>query len=361
MPKPVNWQDFESLCKKIWEGQWNCLSIKKNGRTGQPQHGVDIYGIPDGKENYYGIQCKGKDDYTNSQLTVEEIDIEIEKAKTFNPKLEHFIFTTTANKDYKIEEYIRKINISSKRAGLFSIDIFSWEDIVDIIEEDKAVYDWYLKGKLHKDNYDLNILFNEQTDDIVLEPQFVQINLTVIKKKPVLSSNADKTVAGAYAKPINNAKEYYLNSVPLEIKFINTGDVALEYYKISFHFDSDNIKLENKNYRSLGINHDVDFYFHNRNFFIDDNTLYYDSNSNYPILVPGDGKSLSIFVKCPAEIFDFLIKCEFISKEYRFEKEIICHIKPIIEMRNITREADEGEKESYSERIMVKTKLVESG
>lgn len=57
---------------------------------------------------YCGIQCKGKDDYTNAQLTEVEIDNEIDKAKTFSPKLKRFIFATTANKDAVIEQYIRQ-------------------------------------------------------------------------------------------------------------------------------------------------------------------------------------------------------------------------------------------------------------
>ncbi len=66
LPKPENWQDFESLCKKLW-GIPN--KIKKNGRSGQPQHGVDIYGIPKRETEYWCIQCKGKDEYTKSALT----------------------------------------------------------------------------------------------------------------------------------------------------------------------------------------------------------------------------------------------------------------------------------------------------
>lgn len=72
MEKPVNWQDFESLCKKLWGEIWHCPSIKKNGRQGQSQNGVDIYGIPAGETDYFGIQCKGKDDYTKAQLTETE-------------------------------------------------------------------------------------------------------------------------------------------------------------------------------------------------------------------------------------------------------------------------------------------------
>ena len=65
--KPENWQDFEKLCKKLWGEIWNCPdTIKRNGRLGQSQRGVDVYGIPKGESHYYGIQCKGKNDYTNS-------------------------------------------------------------------------------------------------------------------------------------------------------------------------------------------------------------------------------------------------------------------------------------------------------
>jgi hypothetical protein len=79
--KPENWQDFESLCKKLWGEIWACEEIKKNGRNGQNQNGVDIYGIPKNLEHYFGIQCKGKDDYSNANLSIKEIDAEIEKAK----------------------------------------------------------------------------------------------------------------------------------------------------------------------------------------------------------------------------------------------------------------------------------------
>ena len=112
--KPANWQDFESLCKKLWGEIWECSdSIKKNGRNGQAQHGVDVYGIPKGENNYYGIQCKGKDEYTHSQLTKDEIDVEIDKAKKFKPSLKKLIFATTANKDAEIEEYVRIKNLTN--------------------------------------------------------------------------------------------------------------------------------------------------------------------------------------------------------------------------------------------------------
>jgi len=90
--KPENWQDFEELCKVLWGEIWDCSEIKKNGRAGQTQNGVDIYGIPRSELKYFGIQCKGKDEYTKSKLTENEICSEINMAKEFKPNLENYIF-----------------------------------------------------------------------------------------------------------------------------------------------------------------------------------------------------------------------------------------------------------------------------
>lgn len=80
---PENWQDFETLCKKLWGEIWHCTdTIKKNGRSGQNQCGVDVYGAPNDGIEYYGIQCKGKDNYTQSQLTKKEVDEEILNSAT---------------------------------------------------------------------------------------------------------------------------------------------------------------------------------------------------------------------------------------------------------------------------------------
>ena len=45
--KPENLPDFQSLSKKLWGEISNSPEIKKNGRQGQSQHGVDVYGLPD--------------------------------------------------------------------------------------------------------------------------------------------------------------------------------------------------------------------------------------------------------------------------------------------------------------------------
>ena len=73
-------------------------------------------------------------------MTGTEIDTEITKAITFEPALKLLIFATTANKDAKIEGYIRKKDVENRNKGLFRIDVASWEDIVDLMERYRSTY-----------------------------------------------------------------------------------------------------------------------------------------------------------------------------------------------------------------------------
>lgn len=55
--KPKNWQDFELLCYHLWRAEFKSTVISRNGRQGQNQNGVDIYGtLLDG--SFFCIQCK---------------------------------------------------------------------------------------------------------------------------------------------------------------------------------------------------------------------------------------------------------------------------------------------------------------
>lgn len=84
----------------MWGEIWTCEdTIKRHGCQGRNQHGVGVFSYVEKYGGYCDIQCKGKDDYANAQLTEGEIDTEIEKALGFEPELKLLIFATTENKD----------------------------------------------------------------------------------------------------------------------------------------------------------------------------------------------------------------------------------------------------------------------
>src|SRR5208337_95938 len=103
VPPPKTWQDFETLCCDFWRAIWKDPNAKKNGRQGQEQYGVDVYGNPNQQALWAGVQCKGKDNYTDKKLTEDELRAETDKAKSFIPKLSHFTMATTGPRDAVIQ------------------------------------------------------------------------------------------------------------------------------------------------------------------------------------------------------------------------------------------------------------------
>lgn len=67
---------FESLCLDLWREVWHDLSAQKNGRSGQPQAGVDVFGQHEGK--WVGVQCKQKHGLVRRKVTVQELEAEVE-------------------------------------------------------------------------------------------------------------------------------------------------------------------------------------------------------------------------------------------------------------------------------------------
>jgi hypothetical protein len=248
--KPENWQDFESLCKRLWGEIWDCSEIKKNGRSGQNQHGVDVYGIPNGEDQYYGIQCKGKDDYTNSSLTEKEIDAEIEKAKTFQPVLRKLYFTTSANKDSSIEEYVRLKDIENRKLNLFEIHLFSWEDIVDLIEQNKKTHDWFVKNINFKTQYSVSVKFQDESERLIFTPKLFKNHITYKLRQPEKLSfglhhyspedNRKTTIKIATEpQPVRyfmNGTTYNKSASVFSVRLTNTGNTAIKNFKIYFQF-----------------------------------------------------------------------------------------------------------------------------
>lgn len=370
MPKPVNWQDFESLCKKLWGAIWECDNIKKNGRAGQAQHGVDVYGIPKDKSDYYGIQCKGKDDYTNAALTESEIDEEIKKALTFKPELYKFIFTTTANKDAKLEEYIRLKNKEMVSQRKFQVDIFSWEDIVDLIEENKTTYEWYLKDVLHKDNYNFAIEINGNDKIVELKPIFDK-TIVNVRRKLNIPNNAMESlvmkidsvsrisrITTASARIIWNAKKINHSLSELKICFFNTGDTAIEHYKIIFSTDCGEIIFKENNYENIRSIAMVDLY-NTSNYYIDDQKITYNCSTERPILVPNDGRRIDAYIQLPTTPIEFDLHYKLLSRSFNTDGTIHFTSTPQFDTKYVTREPNEGEYEGSYENITFREETVE--
>lgn len=317
--KPENWQDFESLCKKLWAEVWSCPTIKKNGRPGQQQHGVDISGIPRGETAYHGIQCKGKSENYGHKIKREEIDTEIQNAEKFLPPLGSLIISTSSSKDAKIEEYVRSINLERVSSGKFGVELYCWEDIEDLIEEHRDTFNWYVNEFQFRDKYDVEIRLLTHKGTDCLFPHFMRKTITLdsqyvpeIKK----SSFPSDFFPIERAIPMSPRKRN-LSLAEMGFEIYNSGSMVLQDYKLVCEFD--------KNFQSIDDDDEEggwEVYVHKESpFEIRDNIVSY---SKAEPLVQKDSRSFTFFVKPHPKEYTLQINWRFLARD--FDKSGTCQI-----------------------------------
>lgn len=127
-------KEFEDLCLALWKRILGDPNTQLNGRRGQSQKGVDLFGRRSGSSNWVGIQCKVRN---KGILTETDVNDDVKAAKSFNPRLSELTFATTAPRDEKIQEYARILTEQNARDGIeLEVSIVSWDDIQLVLSEE---------------------------------------------------------------------------------------------------------------------------------------------------------------------------------------------------------------------------------
>lgn len=272
LPPPQNWQDFESLCLDLWSHKWGDPDAKKNGRSGQAQHGVDISGRPQLGMNWAGVQCKGKDVYLNQTLTEKELLLEIEKAKTFRPPLSSWTLATTAPKNALIEQKAREITDEHLRKGLFSVNIWFWSDIVgdlgtynDVARKHYPIFhsDAEQLDSIKRDTQE--ILANQQSNVVSAQPETACGNAPAVSsieyQETILTTEYQSEID--YARDLNQKlkpkqaidvllalKNRIWHSASEKVRFRLLSNLGFAYYRLESFHDSANCFIEALQYNS---------------------------------------------------------------------------------------------------------------
>jgi hypothetical protein len=117
IPRPKDWQAFERHARLLFQHVLKDSLTQNNGRSGQPQHGVDIFGRRCGDGHYVGVQCKGKDIDYGGAVTKTELKREVENSRNFKPSIKEFILITTAPDDAAIQEAARLLEAEVRAKG----------------------------------------------------------------------------------------------------------------------------------------------------------------------------------------------------------------------------------------------------
>lgn len=138
IPKPADEQAFERASVVLWRCLLDDPAAQRNGRRGQGQKGVDLFGIRNGDADWHvGVQCKLKGD--GKVLTEAEVRDEVQAALTFKPPLKEYYVTTTAPDDVKMQELAREITRELAAAGTpMRVSIWGWNTLEERISEHGA-------------------------------------------------------------------------------------------------------------------------------------------------------------------------------------------------------------------------------
>ena len=129
LPPIADWERLERFCRDLWAEIWCDPEAHRNGRSGQPQAGVDVYGTIEKTGRLGGVQCKKRDAYAADSLTEEELYEIVNAARSFRPALSRFVVAYTGRRDARLQRVARNITEDHRALGLFEVDVCSWDDM----------------------------------------------------------------------------------------------------------------------------------------------------------------------------------------------------------------------------------------
>lgn len=304
-------------------------------------------------------------------MTESEIDNEIAKALLFTPKLKSFYFATTANKDAHIEEYIRNKNLESISNGGFEIDIFAWEDIVDLIEAHRNIYNWYLNNCSYKDVSDVDV-FIDWKKEYTIYPEYYRItreyylkpqNMFFISQEELrlLKTNTQFMSLNNVLNPPSK-HDYRWCTIPINI--YNIGKTVIENYKLSiiienvleisdkFHYYNSRL-MDQAAVAQINARKDAQ-----REVF--ESTEYCNVIEYRPkerILVQDDHRTFKIAVKPKDNVQSIKIRWILYSRNYKKEGELLLNVEPKFEDKKEKVEVDNIDELKENE-VIISPKIV---
>lgn len=135
LPPPRSWDEFEELALAAAKLRWRCADFFRNGRPGQRQRGVDIWGR-DRSGGLIAIQCKN----TLAGIDRRAVRKEVAATEEFAPAPDHLYIATAGPRDASIQEFARELTLARRSSGGFPVDLLFWDDLAQALALDETVW-----------------------------------------------------------------------------------------------------------------------------------------------------------------------------------------------------------------------------
>lgn len=239
IPKIENDTLLEDLAKSLLKSDVLIENVNIHGRPGQKQDGVDVYGRIIENSTWIGIQCKVRS--SNNAFSKAELLTEINQAKNFNPRLSKYYLYTTLSRDVATQNIEREINNELTNENNFTFEIKFWEDIEDMLREEKneSVYYRYYH-KFFKDNQSLGHSIGKLINlNLGFDDKYDTHYELIIGKIP---KNNDKGRSVDYYRGTYYIVNLHENKIEFFLKKSNTNKVSCYPSDIEYAFSN---KIDN--------------------------------------------------------------------------------------------------------------------
>lgn len=148
LPPPKSWDEFEDITLAAAKLRWKRDEFQRNGRTGQKQDGVDVFGNDD-EDRPVGLQCKN----TVGAISLSLIEMEVRNAEAFVPALDRLYIATTAKRDAVLQKDVRVLSEERRESDRFSVYVLFWDDIcLDLVKNEDILFSYYPQYRVQFDS-----------------------------------------------------------------------------------------------------------------------------------------------------------------------------------------------------------------
>ncbi len=180
---------FEKLCLALLKRHWSRPGLERFAKKGEEQFGVDIFDTR-GESPLYAAQCKLKEQWKS--LDPAKIREEVEKAKTFPSKLDHYAILTTGKISGAAQLVIQAINQEHRAAGLFTVELFTWERITELLRQYPEIEQRFYGGLRSEEVATVNSKLDyiaKQTESITAASATTEIDALIDEARTHITPN----------------------------------------------------------------------------------------------------------------------------------------------------------------------------
>lgn len=221
--------------------------------------------------------------------------------------------------------------LKAEKKGGFKILLFCWEDIADLIENNKESFNWYVNENNFREKFDAEVFVNELNRfEETINPKFEKTITKNVRGNPSLNMQPFMIISPKAFSLYGPSKTNHTWCM-LDIIIKNTGSIVIEDWKLFIEISNNVEKI------SDGFNVDWMLSESVKNRLYSNRTTYENTEEkkikylplNNSPLIQSDTRTFSFYIKAFSNREDISIKWNLLARDFSKDGNILIKNQPI--------------------------------